>query len=1780
MVSPYAKYFDIYVFSLVALYGLAMLLMHAVGRATPLGEHALHLAIGGIVVFPLLAWVMLRYLKRTLEYTIAEQQHAIAALQTEISTHQQAAEALSSSEARFRSLFNNALDAILLADDNGDYVDANPAACVLLGYSRAELLGMNIMDVTPSSNHAAAAHQWRRLKDEGQLITEQTVICKNGQLRETEYYAVANIQPNTHLSIIRDITARTQAVRVQKQLASVVEQSEDAIISKSLDGTITSWNRGAERIYDYSAHEAIGQLVTLIIPPGMPDEFPTIMQKLQRGQVVKHYETQRCRKDGSIVAISLTVSPLQDAHGIFVGASAIARDITERKQGEEALRRSEERFRTLLETAPSAILVVDEAGQIVLVNAWVESMFGFARHELVGTPIERLLPDRFTKSHTAHRANFLAQPAVRPMGIGRDLAGRRSDGSEFPVEIGLSYTRTDKGILALAFITNITERKKAEEALATERRLLRAVIDNLPDYIFVKDTAGRFILSNTAHAASIKRSAADLTHMHASDLYPAELAAVFDEDDQTVLRRGTTILNQERQTLGADGSMRWVLTTKVPLRDAQGTITGLVGISRDISERKQAEEALRDSEGRLRLAMQIARLGIWDWDIATDTTRWSDEMFNIYGIKPEAFIGKGSDYINFARENYRRQLSNIEVEFQQGITEDQLYDGIPFTPITRELYIVRPDGSEAYTNGSAFNIVDETGQLRRMIGVTIDITEQKHAQEALCASEARYRAIAEHFPNGMIALYEHDLRYTVVNGSGLAILGMTSADVQGKRLHDVFPPDIYQRDEAALLAALRGEITEAIVPFGSQYFRVITVPVKNNEGRIISGMVMSQNITAMKQIENELKQTLDQLQLAINTAQLGIWRLNISTGHLAWNDQLLALYGISRAEFEESVDAWQAQLHPEDKAYADYEFRKVFAGEQVNNVEFRLFRPNGEIRYVTASGTPVYDSAGTLVELMGINIDITSIKQNEEVLRQTAARLCSLVETQSVFVMRTDMNANITYINDVFYERYQWLYTTKKAIIGASCLATVLPDEHKKMLEVVKNCIQNPGQPFQINLKKPTPDGSEFWTLWEFVAIQNQDGEMTEIQCIGFDVTEQKLNERKVIEQGNTLALSLQAASVGVWVWDIPNGQIMWDATLEKMHGLAAGTFGGTYAAWRTLIHPADLKSLETLLKQSLAGESQFNAEFRIVWTDGTSRYIWSQSIVIWDETTHDPVRMVGVNMDITERKRQEEHLRYQSAIYQSINDAVITLNLDHRIITWNDAAADLYGWSVEEALDQSMSQIIPMAYPYTTQSSVDQTFAETGHWHGEVIQIARDGNQLHVLGSLSRVLTQTGEAIGVVVVVKNITDLKQSQHELSEALERERHSRLREELFRDTAETLSRTLDFDRGLQQAAINLKTFILFDELVIHKIDQEQFVPILYHDGHNIIENHLAHDARFATSVQYALQLNSLLRLPDIEEAALSDVMPATETAPSDISAVPLVARGTSIGLLTVLLKTGHFSRDDMQVIQTFANQISIAMDNAQVLIDLENSYNRLREAQERMVHSTRLAAIGELAAGIAHQINNPLMTVIGDSFLLLKQVDPNSPARLSAEAITRAATRAGEVVHRLLDFSRVRTLTMTPININKSLERAIGLVRSQIEPHAAEIRSIFHADLPTVNASDDHLQDIWINLLLNARDAVSERGGGFIEIETNLNEEEQIVEVTIRDNGVGITADDQRRIFDPFYTTKEKGTGLGLAICADVIKQHNGSISVESQPGIGTTFKLQLPFAATTYGKIN
>jgi PAS domain S-box-containing protein len=356
-------------------------------------------------------------------------------------------------QQRLQALFENARDAILMADEQMRFADANPAACVLTGYHREELLKLRVQDVTPLRNQSLLQEIWQNLISSGKLDGEYEIQRKDGTIITVEFRAVANIVPGLHMAILHDITARKlaeesmrkaqaltdsvlasvadtyilldrqwryldvneaavraigkpreqilggtlwelypdilgtelehqyhramderipvsfefhysrldtwwdnrfypipeglaifateiterkRAERVRSQLAAIVDSSDDAIISKSLDGVILSWNKGAERLYGYSAEEMIGQSISILIPPERPTELHEIMERLKQGEVIRHYETSRMRKDGANIAVSVTLSPVRDSSTRIIGAAAIGHDITRRKQAEAA----------------------------------------------------------------------------------------------------------------------------------------------------------------------------------------------------------------------------------------------------------------------------------------------------------------------------------------------------------------------------------------------------------------------------------------------------------------------------------------------------------------------------------------------------------------------------------------------------------------------------------------------------------------------------------------------------------------------------------------------------------------------------------------------------------------------------------------------------------------------------------------------------------------------------------------------------------------------------------------------------------------------------------------------------------------------------------------------------------------------------------------------------------------------------------------------------------------------------------------------------------------------------------------------------------------------------------------------------------------------------------------------------------------------------------------------------------------------------------------------------
>jgi signal transduction histidine kinase len=308
----------------------------------------------------------------------------------------------------------------------------------------------------------------------------------------------------------------------------------------------------------------------------------------------------------------------------------------------------------------------------------------------------------------------------------------------------------------------------------------------------------------------------------------------------------------------------------------------------------------------------------------------------------------------------------------------------------------------------------------------------------------------------------------------------------------------------------------------------------------------------------------------------------------------------------------------------------------------------------------------------------------------------------------------------------------------------------------------------------------------------------------------------------------------------------------------------------------------------------------------------------------------------------------------------------------------------------------------------------------------------------------------------------------------------------------------------------------------------------------------------------------------QTAFARDLSSFTDPATESWIGVPLTAWGVVLGMLCVgRHQANSFTPRDLEAVVAFSKHAALTVETMGIRAELQTSLSNLKAARAHLNRAARLAAAGEIALGVAHQINNPLTTVIAESGLLLSEMKPDSPGYDSAIAIEQAAYRAGSVVQRMLDFARTVPYQMTAQDINRSVHNSIALVRAQIEPRA-RITVHLALSLPPIQASEVHLEDVWVNLLLNARDALENHDDGEIDVRTELDEKSNMVMVTIADNGKGIPQDQQPRIFDPFFTTKERGTGLGLSICHEVIVRHGGRLEVRSQIEQGTTFIIHLP----------
>ena len=636
----------------------------------------------------------------------------------------------------------------------GYFAECNEPFAHIMGYSTtAELIGKHIGELFPPADEERM--ETFRESARGRLRSRTVEFRgrdKAGNLKHllrTEIPIVQNGMLIRVWGITRDITELRQAEEALREsearLRLVVSQLPAIVWSTDKELRFTSHLGAGLRALGVESNQLVGKSVEEYIlghgpQPNRPDN-----RRALNGESLSYELTIQGRD------YDVHVEPFRNAEGQITGTLGIALDVSERKLAEE-------KFRGLLEAAPDAIVVLDHEGKIILVNAQVERLFGYKREELLGQPVETLVPSRFQARHTSHRTSFYAEPRVREMGVGLELHGLRKDGTEFPVEISLSPLETEEGVLVSSVIRDITERKRADAALQHSEERYRTLFENAPVGIYRSTPDGRMLAGNPA-----------LIRMFGCSSF-AELAEInldtYSQGHHYPRAKFMELMEKEGEVVGLEcawgnqkGDFLYVRENARAVRDASGKTLYYEGTMEDITGWKQAEA----EKARLVTAIEQAAEAVMITDTHGTIEYVNPAFARITGYSREELLGQNPRMLKSGRQ---------DPEYYQQLWETILQGN----PWRGEIVNQRKDGSH-YTEEMNIAAVRGTrGEITHFIATKQDVTERR-ALEAQLRQAVKMEAVGR--LAGGIA---HDFNnlLTIINGYSELVMDALPADAPAK----------------------------------------------------------------------------------------------------------------------------------------------------------------------------------------------------------------------------------------------------------------------------------------------------------------------------------------------------------------------------------------------------------------------------------------------------------------------------------------------------------------------------------------------------------------------------------------------------------------------------------------------------------------------------------------------------------------------------------------------------------------------------------------------------------------------------------------------------------------------------------------------------------------------------------------------------------------------------------------------------------------------------------------
>ena len=696
----------------------------------------------------------------------------------------------------------------------------------------------------------------------------------------------------------------------------------------------------------------------------------------------------------------------------------------------------------------------------------------------------------------------------------------------------------------------------------------------------------------------------------------------------------------------------------------------------------------------------------------------------------------------------------------------------------------------------------------------------------------------------------------------------------------------------------------------------------------------------------------------------------------------------------------------------------------------------------------------------------------------------------------------------------------RESIVGRHFRDVVHPDDREAAVARAKARAEGRA-PRRVTERLVHADGRTIWMEYSIDVIRFEGRPTTLVT--GNDVTDRLRMEEDLRRSESRLAEAQRISHIGSWEWDIAAGRITWSDELCRIYGVEPEDFGGTVEGYLALVHPEDRERSRGNLERALRNGGPFAFEHRVVHKDGSVRTIFGSGEVFMD-ASGKPVRVAGTGQDITERRRMEEELRRSEERFRNLctQAPVMLMAFDPagRIRDVSDHWLATTGYERSEVIGRE-------GWDFVTPESRERlrkVKEESQKNHEAVTRniplqgVRKDGSTIDLLSTSVTEFDDAGEKQGAICVQINLTDLQRAEEALRESEERYRA------LVEHAPEAIM-VLDVETGKFVDA-NARAEDLFG------FPRERFLTMGPLDF---------------CSEQQADGRDSCEVLEEENEKVL-----AGETVEFEFTQVH--ASGREIVCHTRLSKLPAAGRKLIRATVTDVTE--------------------LKELQEKVRRAEKLAAVGVLAAGVAHEIGNPLMalTMAAES---LERRTSDDYFRGKLALIREHIGRISRIVHQMSDLARPQSGPKASSDLNRIVRRAVDMARHDQRSRDSEIRYELAEALPAVLAVEDELTQVCINLALNAFDAMASNPADRPRRLTIRSEApDGLVRVCFHDSGPGVPPEIRPKLFEPFFTTKEvgRGSGLGLSVSYRILEEHGGTLRLDDEAESGASFVIEMPAA--------